>query len=207
MNKSMHQGHSGLLVVERIIPTEQLIERYPPAAPPWSRAQVFELYRGLDDNPWPRERDLNWLPAEGGLVHLQHFEQVLDYFRTLAKFRRCDLLYLVHEARSPEGVVVPPELVFLGYDFGGYFSEWSDFSTVFHELLFGHYEAMRAFGRVLNRSLLLPSLDDALALAQVRQELKSAGADLETEGEHESYGPVLVFGPARSSEQSWRLEI
>lgn len=183
----MSSDPSGLLVVERTLFGMPMSEAsghgyYPVEA-------VLQRYRGIEGYPWPDlvESDL---PLADGLVPVDMYSKVAKYFGRVRQERHCDLLYVAHN--TPGGVASLPEsLVFLGFDFGSYLSEYNHYSVIFHEVIFGLYADMRGFASQLNDHMLLPTADVARSLATVRAGLLAAGADLEYD---EDEVQIAVFG-------------
>lgn len=193
---------SGYLVVRRInpakdVPIDNPIAR-PDIRPPnlaLSHEGVLARYRGLDGWPWPGDSHLAMPPLANGLAVTTPFTALEEYYEETSKLYPCDLMYLdfAHGVKTPVGL--PPNFRFLGYDYGYY--QWEDnlFSSLFHEVIYGVYDEMIAFAKLLNDNLLLPSVDIAQELHCVRTQLLEIGAHLERNGEVLS--PIAIYGSDR----------
>jgi len=85
----------------------------------------------------------------------------------------------------------PVNFDFLGLELGHYESEWSVYSCVLHEIIYGINEGMRSYANHLNDSLLLPDGGVVSSVQQTREALLREGADKEAALE---MAPMAIFG-------------
>src|SRR5262245_24022583 len=93
--------------------------------------------------------------------------RVQDYIRNLDQSKECDIILLSWPVATLEGA---RDLCwsFAGIDVGCFESEWSHFSVILNEIIFGVHDELRAFAERLNENLLLPTLEDVLPLLNER---------------------------------------
>lgn len=144
--------------------------------------EVESRYVGLECEPWPDETAP---PSLGEYPQLAP-EPLLPLLRKVyeddkARGGTLRLLYLARP-RSNRPQSGPEGFVFAGYDFGFFEQRYGHYSVVLNEVIFGFYQDLRAFGKHLNRNLLMDSVDAVRFLARVRERLMRSGADLETWG-------------------------
>jgi hypothetical protein len=77
-----------------------------------------------------------------------------------------------------------------GFDIGYFESEWSHYSAILNEVLFGRYDELRTFAGRLNEHLLVATVELGLALIKERHRLLAMGRDLEQEPP--SMEPIVV---------------
>jgi len=65
--------------------------------------------------------------------------------------------------------------------------------VIFHEVLFGKHDPLRAFSAALNERLLLPSTFSAQRLAAIRRDLRRSAAELEELDEDGGPIPIAIF--------------
>ncbi|GEM_PF-6135837 len=160
--------------------------------------EVLRKYRGFDGRPWPDRDALEAyrITLTDGLASFDQYDKVLAYYADMSK--QHELVYLL--ALGFPGVENPHPLLsnqffFAGYDYGYYLAEYSVFSSIFNEMIFGYYEELRNFAKELNNYLLAPSLDLVKSIHDVRTKmLNTAGTDLERGGPDE-FGPIAVYLP------------
>jgi hypothetical protein len=181
---------AGLLVVERIWANPENIRISRKPALPLSVAEIGRRYRGIDGRPWPGVSPSKRPLLVDGLAALQDVDRVNRY-RAAACPLSCDLIYIVHP-HSDEYTLTPAGYAFLGFDFGFYESEWSVYSVIFHEVIYGWHDRLRVHAGGLNDSLLAPSLDLVRGIEASFLDLLREGADLETG----TMVPIRVYGGA-----------
>jgi hypothetical protein len=139
-------------------------------------AEVFRAYRGFEGVPWPE------VPAGvalvRGLADLEQLSPLVDFVNSRLPADQHDLLYCekIADASSRN---TPAGFVDIGFDVGVYESENDSYSAILHELVFGKYDALVAFGPALNSSLLFASRLRAEEFRQRRSDLLAQGFDLE----------------------------
>jgi hypothetical protein len=184
---------SGILVVNRLelMRTASRSSVLPQRAPALSLppADVFLRYRGLDGAPWPGPEHLPF-DTEDGLAGLADWPEVKTYLDGLPCRDECDVVVLACQPTDTDRVP-DSEWVSAGIDVGYFESEYSRFSVILNEVIFGAHDELRRFGDRLNEHLLLPSLNDARELLSERGRLRSGGADLEHEPPFME--PITVF--------------
>jgi hypothetical protein len=159
-----------------------LVERFSTTAAP----EVRRRYRGFDGVAWPGEtiRDIG---LSDGLAPISELRRLVPY---VAGVEGVDLVYCVIGSSEPRD-----DLRFLGYDVGWYTSEYSHFSVILHEIIFGHLPRLTAYAEQLNEALLFDSLQAvADVIADRSLESRRPGADLE-DANDEEIAPVMVFAP------------
>jgi hypothetical protein len=155
-----------------------------------SPEQVFRRYRGFDGLAWPVE-DHPRFDLEGGLADPSERAAIDDYLRSLPSPEEADLVLVGRSARRlDEGGF--PGWSFAGFDVGSYESEWSHFSVVLNEVIWGTNPELGAFARLLGDNLLLQNLYDARALVAVHDDLRIKGKDVE-QGRME---PIAIYVPS-----------
>jgi hypothetical protein len=183
----------GILVVNRPEMWRQAsrraVQRPRSPAVPLTGPEVFVRYRGLDGRPWP---DLEQAPfeLEDGLADIARWPEVTAYLDGLASRDECDPVVLAHQ------LVNIDRIQHLGWhlagvDIGYYESEYSHYSVILNEVIFGAYDELRRFAAVLNEHLLLSSPADARELLAERGRLAAQGADVEHEPP--AMAPITVF--------------
>lgn len=171
---------SGLLAVDR----EALLRRAEAAgtltrrtpALELSPSDAFAVYRGFDGLAWPVGPPAG-VRMSDGLVDPAMLPLVRADLAARAT-SKTDVLLLtwMGESQVPE---LQPGWVHAGIDIGYYESEFSHYSIILNEVIFGIHDNLRAFGRILNGHLLLPSPEKAGAVLSARKELADRNADLE----------------------------
>lgn len=187
-------NRTGLLVVNRIwllhraMAAGVLSKRRP--ALDLTPEEAFRRYRGFDGEPWP-DRNHPEFQTEDGLASVAQELAVVDYVRRLPNAEDSELIAL-----APVGVtqlVVSSGWIFAGFDVGYFESEWSHFSIVLSEVLWGVCDELRLFAGRLNEHLLFWRREDAQALLELHHRLAQQGERLE-EGEFE---PISIFLKSR----------
>ena len=154
---------------------------------------VFRRYRGFDGGVWPVQEHPQFATTEG-LADEADRAAVEAYLRTLPNAVDCDLLLLVRASAAGFEGAPRPEWSFAGLDVGFFESEWSHFSVVLNEVIFGNIPELVSFTDKLGPYLLFESLDDALALASAHMRIANAGGDVE-QGDFE---PMAVWLPVHT---------
>jgi hypothetical protein len=202
MNRS-----AGILVVNRIelmrraVQSGALARRKPAVDAPGEA--VFRRYRGFDGVPWP-DLEHPEFRTESGLAEVTDWALVEQYVRRLARPEDCDVLLLA-QPKTDNEAALESGWMHAGFDLGYFDSEWSHFSVVLIEVLFGVHPELRAFASRLNEQLLMENVEDAIALLTERNRLAQRGVDLE---QGDLIEPIAVFlreikpeaAPPRASE-------
>jgi len=150
---------------------------------------VFRCYRGFDGVLWPDGDELPF-GVEDGLAAIEEWEAVSRYLRGLACRDECDVV-LLSRGVFDDGQVRELGWSRAGIDVGYCESEYSRFSILLNEVLFGRHDALRGFASRLNSCLLFDALDDARELLAERARLVAANLDLE--GEPPVMAPIEVY--------------
>ena len=201
----MNRG-AGILVVDRIelmrraVQSGALAKRKPAVEAP--SEEVFRRYRGFDGMAWP-ELEHPEFRTESGLAEMTDLALVDQHVRRLARPEDCDMVLLARPGTYDEALL-RPGWTLAGFDLGYFDSEWSHFSVVLNDVLFGVHAELRTFASRLNEHLLLGNLEDAITLLTERNRLAGAGVDLE---ECALIEPITIFlregrsedAPSRSS--------
>jgi hypothetical protein len=127
-----------------------------------------------------------------GLVEtaINDLSLVVQYMSKLPNADECDLILL-----GPSGSTAPREELGwspAGFDVGYFESEWSHFSVILNEVLFGVHDELRSFASRLNEHLLVETFEESWTLLKDRNRLARLGADLEQASRLE---PIPVFLP------------
>lgn len=182
----------GLLAVDRLelmhraVQAGVLAKRKPAVEIPAEK--VFREYRGFDGVPWP-DLEHPEFRTEDGLADIGDLALVEQYVRRLSRRDDCDVVLLAKPGADFETVRRAGWTV-AGFDLGYFHSEWSHFSVVLNEVLFGVHFELRSFASRLNEHLLLRTLGDAIALLSERNQLAGTGVDLE---QGDLMEPIAVF--------------
>lgn len=185
--------NSGIVVLDR----EAFVRRVAPATlEQGSRSkQILARYRGLEGEPWP-DSPLSPFVQDGQPVGIEHSAIVGAHVGGQEAFGSdavllgcCDL-----DSRELERL----GWVYAGYDVGYFEGEWSHYSSIFHEVLFGAQTELRDFVHHLNSYYLFPTLELAVEFATERERLLRSGRDVES-------GPVEPVAIHIRQEASSRL--
>ena len=182
---------SGILVVNRLAFFRRIAQkgRIGTRSLPlgFTAEDIFMRYRGFDGDAWP-SLDTGTFVREDGLASTDDWPSVRQYM--IGK-DECDAIVLTDvDGKTPiEGWVR------LGVDLGYFQSPWSHYSAVLNEILFGTQPDLRCYTERLNADLLFVTMDECRAALAARNDLRSRGADLESE----EVGPIVVFAPGEMS--------
>jgi hypothetical protein len=182
----------GLVVVDRLalLRTARRAGRLAEFRNDEAQEGVFRRYRGFDGGVWPVQAHPQFATTEG-LANEADKAAVEAYLRALPNSADCDLLLLVR-GNAADFVDAPrPGWSFAGFDVGFFESEWSHFSVVLNEVIFGNIPELVSFTAKLGPCLLFASLDDALALGAAYRRVANAGGDVE-QGDVQ---PIAVWLP------------
>jgi hypothetical protein len=184
----------GLLVVRRSnVNVDEGLSIRPPAVP-LTHDLVEKRYRGIEGEPWPQLDESGDVQLVDGLAPLEQLSRVKAYYDRLPSGPTYDLVYCQFGVRSETRQELPEQFVFCGYDYGFYGSEWSVYSVIFNEVVYGLYSSMQAFAKLLNECLLLPSYDVVQELERIRNHMLSVGSDLE---QAEICRAISIYAPPR----------
>ena len=169
---------AGLLVVKRVwADREALVPRGRTPAVGRSHEEIGRRYRGIEGLQWPQSEHSTKPELGNGLADPNTIQLVQRYRNEHCPLE-CDLIYIAPPtARTP----VPQGMFFLGFDFGYYESEWSQYSVIFNEVIYGLYAPLRAFATALNSSLLAPTISVTQQIEECRNAHLREGADLEND--------------------------
>lgn len=179
--------NAGVLVVDRgwlldkARSSGMLHSRKPEAFGMGSGEDTFQRYRGFDGLAWPGGAPRS-IPVVEGLAEIDLLRAAVHYASVSG--RGWDVVVL-SAMRLDMEVVVRQHLVFRGFDVGFFESEWSHFSSLLNECLFGSNERLRSFAARLNSSMLFANEADAGVYLNVRDEMARSGVSLES-------GPPMI---------------
>lgn len=151
--------------------------------------EVFRRYRGFDGMAWPSLEGSS-IRIEDGLAKQSDLSSVLQYLALIPEGGECDLIGV---ASGEESIWTKIGWRRLGIDVGYYDSEWSHYSIVLNEVLFGADEEMRTFSARLNDSLLF---EDEKAVAELYSARKRAIAKAIDIERIESLSSFVIYAPS-----------
>jgi hypothetical protein len=195
----------GLLVVRRINwflspPTGQPVPDRVPAVRGCSHDEILRRYRGIEGDAWPDGEDIKKIRLEDGLASCEQFDLIYEYYSKVRGRFHCDLIHCWEATKGEvQSQNLPSSFNFCGFDYGYYLSEDNHYSSLFNEIIYGKYEELRSYAKLLNESLLFPSKEIINRLGQTRKSLVKDGADLETCEGGEVLGPIAIHAPSASS--------
>ena len=178
----MAKPTSGYLIVRRFDYAHEVEQRFRKNVLALDPGDIEKRYVGLECEPWPNDI----APASlGEYPSLAPENERLALQRLYAANKASDpYLEFLHvticRAGADDKPTPPLGFEFCGYDVGYLLSKYTNYSALFNEVLFGQYEQLLAFAGRLNRSLLLPTSEEARFVVKVRKDLLQNGADLET---------------------------
>ncbi len=171
----------GIVVIDRVELMRQadragvLAKRAPAVA--LSSEEVFLRYRGFDGRHWP-VRDGRAFVTDSGLAAAKDWGVVSAYAAALPNCSDCEVVFLARQGgeldRSPIA-----EWSLLGFDVGCLESEWSHFSVILNEVIFGVHPELRKFADSLNEHLLFSTQEASLSLIVERNRVAAEGKDVE----------------------------
>jgi hypothetical protein len=82
----------------------------------------------------------------------------------------------------------------LGIDLGYFHSQWSHYSVILNEVLFGAQPELRSYAGRLNAHLLFSNLEECRSAMSERKVVGSRGADIE----NDDVWPITIFVPVRA---------
>lgn len=185
----------GILVVKRINPDDFGLDELTSSGHSWN--EVLRTYRGISGRAWPDEQELPIEIPESGLVATDRLAEVLPYFKAVSTRYNCHLLYCQVYDNIPAALVLPANLRFLGFDHGYLRNQYSCYSIVLHEVVYGLYSEVQKASPLLNEDLLVSSLESLKAIEEARNQLLAEGCDLEvlTDPDEECFQTIAVFEP------------
>jgi hypothetical protein len=146
--------------------------------------ETFTRYRGFDGDAWP-SLGTNSFVRDDGLASPSDWPSVRQYM--IGK-NECEAIALT----DVDGEIPVRGWVRLGIDIGYFHSQWSHYSVILNEVLFGMQAELRNFAGQLNANLLFETKDQCRSALTERNDLASRGADIESE----DVGPITIFVPA-----------
>jgi hypothetical protein len=177
----------GVIAVDRLWLLERArasgVRKGPSPALDMTEEEVFRRYRGFDGQVWP-VREHPDFATKDGLAPLSALPAVRRYVATLDP--RCEIVILSTNELQTNGDG-NEKLRFVGWDVGFFESEWSHFSSILHECVFGSDEVLRSYAERLNSSVLFEHQADALAFLGARAEAAGRGAELESDAEFAAF--------------------
>src|SRR5215831_20965336 len=99
-----------------------------------SAEEVFRRYRGFDGEVWPMEVHTA-LHGEDGLGNPSQLQSIEEYARKLPSPQESDIILLVRRGVSDD--IRRLQWRPIGFDVGFFESEWSHFSVILHEVIWG----------------------------------------------------------------------
>ena len=154
-----------------------------------STEEAIRRYRGFDGLAWPDQED-GALRLEEGLAAIKDWPIVNRYIQNLPNASEWDVILLSRLGPTRESVR-PADWSHAGFDVGYFQSQWSHFSVILNEVVFGIHPELRLFASRLNEHLLLSSLESASELIAERKRLAGAGKDLEAVMRLETFAVLL----------------
>jgi hypothetical protein len=151
----------------------EFVCRAPPVGS--SHESVFRQYRGFDGFAWPELERLECV-LDGGLADLGDLPLVEAYRRGLPHDAECETVLIARDL--PLGIAIPGWRL-AGFDLGYFEAEYSHFSVLLNEVLYGSSEALCGMKARLNGHLLASSLEVVDEIMALRSRLAATGADLE----------------------------
>src|SRR5262245_4002406 len=118
MQERTSMCHSGLLVVRRVNWFTEFSRANRLPAMNLSHEKILVVYRGFDGQPWPDAPNTELPRLEGGLAPLDQYNDVEAFYNAASNEYLCDLIYIQFSNRAYSLSSSPPDLVFLGYDYG-----------------------------------------------------------------------------------------
>ena len=190
-------NHKGILVIKNSEPPNTGIDAPCEVICPFEKA--FGKYRGINGDPWP-EIDLPKPDLADGLASLDDFTSCREYWNKAKEIFPNDKIDLLAIGNVEERDDL--QFSFLGYDCGWY-EEYSNFSALQNDLLFGGFKELESFHCFLNKNLLFTSRHDVDAFLARRYELFLKGYPLETY-DFEYYAiPIFSIRQMESWSKSW----
>ncbi|MEK7449364.1 MAG: hypothetical protein AAB019_07760 [Planctomycetota bacterium] len=191
-------GRSGFLVVKRFdFADSRFAWRNTPASVSLSDKEIMRKYKGFDGEPWPEAEGLEKLQINNGVVDMRQYDVIVSYYEKVSKKYPSDFLYLDFPEIPSKQKLLPSCFFFCGYDCGIYLSESNRFSVIYNAVIYGSYDEMRKYSKLLNEYLLLSSLEDVKRIHDTHTRLRIEGADLETEDEYdnvkEQFGSIAIY--------------
>ena len=197
----------GILIVDRGWLTRLVTRsnRQPPPEPalPFAPLEVCRRYQGFEGQPWPRSE--RHFEVVDGLVDAADLSVVEEYL-SAEPAGEWSMLYIARPG-ADVAAIEQSGWRWHGHDVGFFHSEWSHFSVIVHEVLFGVQPELRVFASRTNPYLLIDDLEEARRVVTEHDRLGAQGRDVETIAPVE---PILVFSRAiprlapRSSQQEAR---
>lgn len=185
----------GILVLRRV--NYLLDDRYKAVnripASPWTHEEVLEFYRGIEGEPWPLDTEPDGITLVDGLAPIEQYESVLRYYEKASGKYRCDILYIQFPPQEHIHATLSTKLIFLGYDYGFYYSEFNYYSVVFHEIIYGAYNELKSLSKYLNPNLLLSTSFGVETVERARKRLLEDGYDLEVADTDEAFQAIAVY--------------
>ena len=151
-----------------------------------SHEEICRRYRGFDGFLWP-ELEHRDFATEDGLADLKDLDEVDAYLMKLPSRSDCDIVVL---SRDDAARLRDPQWNHIGFDIGYFDSEWSRFSVIMNEVIYGTVPELRQFANELNKQLLFDNLECAHLLMKEREKVAALGADVE---KAECIEPIAIF--------------
>jgi hypothetical protein len=150
--------------------------------------EVFRQYRGFDGDPWT-EIDDPELQTDDGLAELGDVGLVQSFLERVPNRAEWEAIVLVRADTDGEPLTLQGWRL-AGFDLGYFRSEWSHFSVVLNEIIYGSQPELTRFISTLNEHWLLPTHALSREAAAAHALLATAGADVEEMDDIES---IQVF--------------
>lgn len=146
-------------------------------------AEAFKRYRGFDGDAWPFP-DVEGIVRDDGLSSPNDWPSVQRY---MAEKDPCDAIAL-GGIGSTAPILGWREL---GLELGYFHSQWSHYSVILNEILFGAHAELVSHAARLNANLLFASLEECQLALRDRNEVRLRGGDIEDE----DVVPITIFAP------------
>ena len=170
--------YSGFIVIGRYNPHED----WTPSSslmrntkPQLSLGDYLSRFKGIEGDMWLCSQDVTPPTENGAMLSPDDFEKAEKFYNEFCEIVKCDLIY-EHDSVNPSLPDVVKEKFFLcGYELGMYNELNSYWSSITNEVINGTLPEMMDFVKCLNQHFLLPDINIAKKLSEVRQKLCNAG--------------------------------
>lgn len=177
----MEVALSGLVAVTRVNYDQKYRNPQDPEwqpIPPLTNEEVARRYCGIESDVW-WEEDYEGIPdVVDGIAPLHRLVDLVKVIRFGSGAKFTDLLYLAIGDDGPTSY--RERFSFIGYDIGYFESNYGNFSAILSDIIYGKYNEMKAFVRLLNANLLFDSLEICKEFLTMRSTMSERGLDFET---------------------------
>jgi len=173
----MHD-YSGFLVIGRYVHSKDWVD--PKSNVRNSQMNIrFEdfksRFKGFDGDIWLYYQDNDPPTEDGILANIDDYDKIRLFYDAKSPQSKCDLIY-IHDAINPNfPSFLKEDFFFCGYELGIYISLYDYWSSIANEVVNGVLPEMMNFFKCLNEHFLVPDINTAQRLSEVRQRLCNAG--------------------------------